>query len=774
MQRWPVAFVSLLSTIALCQPRERTFDLQHVAFKLWFNEEARTFDAQVTNTIAPLRDGTRSVWLDAQGLQIKGVTANGTTAGFRVEGTKLHIEFPKSYNKGEKVDVLVRYGGKPTGGLYFVHERDAWPARSSMVYSKGEPEYNRQWLVTYDFPDDKATSECWIATKPGYTAVSNGVLVGVDKSAKEWTYHWKMNQPHSTYLIAFAVADYGKEVEMLGNLPVEYYYPSAVPEMGAASFAGTAKMVDFFGKLTGVPYPYERFSQLVVGDFVTGGMEHTTMVTNNISTLHHPSEKPLASSTGLVAHELAHQWFGDLVTCATWSHMWINEGFASLLPAFWTRESEGQGEFELDRKGTMGSGFSASRSDRGPVVLLDYGPDPDRMFRGVSYAGGGARMFMLIDALGEDVFWRGIKDFLTTYKFKPVTTDQFFASMSASSGQDLKWFQEQWFHREGVPLLRATVNGRTVAFTQEGNWLLDVPVWQFNNGKWEVRKVRVDANGGTLTLTGDGPVLLDPERRVMTQISGGPAFPSGEALSAYRAAESAAVRDAVMGALRDLDVATVHALMAEEKVPSLRRRLAALVNNDQVDAIIAFVDDNDRALANSAVQRLSGISNNPAVVTKLRSLMESDPNPRIRFTALSGLYRLTNDASLIERAWNTKSSIESFQTFALDQWQRTDPDRVRRVCLETLRTSNNTALRIDATRRLGNLKDAPGSREVYNALIEIVRDHGSNQPRLAAANALAQYGDKAALEFLRPLVNEGNTRFANAARGPLSRLERAD
>lgn len=762
-----------LSTFASSQPRQRDYDLQHVAFKLWFNEDQRSFDAQVTNTIAPLVDGTRSVWFDSQGLQIKGVTANGEVAGYRLDGNKLIVDFTRAYNKGEKVDVLVRYSGKPTGGLYFVHERDAWPARSSMVYSKGEPEYNRQWLVSYDFPDDKATSECWIACKPGYTAVSNGVLVGVDKGENEWTYHWKMNQPHSTYLIAFAVAKYGKEVEYVGALPVEYYYPEGLEDMGRASFAGTAKMVEYFGRLTGVPYPFERFSQLVVGDFVTGGMEHSTMVTNNISTLHATAEQPLASSVGLVAHELAHQWFGDTVTCATWSHMWLNEGFASLLPDFWIRESEGQGEFEIDRKGTVASGYNASRSDRAPVVLENYGADPDRMFRSPSYAGGGARMHMLIDVMGEAEFWKGIKHYLTKHKYQAVTTEQFFAAMSESSGTDLAWFRDQWFHREGVPALRAEVSGNKVTLTQQDAWRLSIPIWQFNDGKWNVQALKIEGTSATMDLPGNGPVLIDPERRVMVQVSGAPGFPDDQALSAYRAAGSAAVRDELVGSLRSQDLATLESLIANEKVGSLRRQLVNLLPRDDAKLWMKLVDDADRRIANTAVQRLGSMTSSTEVIAKLRAVLSSDPNPRIRFTALSSLYSLTNDKSLIDLAWQTESPNDAFKTFALSQWQRTDPDRVRQLCLQTLRISTNTNLRIDATRRLGQLKDLPGSRDVYNALLEIVRYHGSNQPRIAAVNALSQYGDKAALPYLRPLQDEGNTRFANAVRGPIGRLERS-
>jgi aminopeptidase N len=379
-----------------------------------------------------------------------------------------------------------------------------------------------------------------------------------------------------------------------------------------------------------------------------------------------------------------------------------------------------------------------------------------------------------MDVLGEGAFWRGIREFLSTYRFKPVTTDQFFAVMSSSSGQDLDWFKRQWFYTEGVPVVRATIEGQTVRMAQEGAWLLDLPIWQYNGGKWDVKRVRVDGSGGVLRLSGTGPVLIDPERRVMAQVNGAPSFPADLAEEAYRNTESAAVRDALLASLGGLSGGAAWQLLEWEKVSTLRQRIAATIGTNSIELLLKLVDDRDRRIANAAIQRLGAGPNNPTVVERLREVMENDTNPRIRFSALASLYRTTNDAALIDLAWNTASPNEAFKTFALDNWQRTQPERVRQTCLDTLRTSTNTILRIDATRRLGQLKDAPGSRDVYNALVEIVREHGSNQPRIAAANALAQYGDKAAIEYLRPLANEGNTRFANAVRGPLGRLERAN
>jgi hypothetical protein len=345
--------------------------------------------------------------------------------------------------------------------------------------------------------------------------------------------------------------------------------------------------------------------------------------------------------------------------------------------------------------------------------------------------------------------------------------------MSESSGMTLGSFQSQWFHREGVPVVRAEIAGNRVTLTQQDPWTLKVPIWQFVNGGWRVQHLELTGASASIDLPEDGPVLLDPERRVMAQISGAPAFPEELALAAYRASTSAAVRDELLNALRSASAVEILGLIEEEKVATMRQRLVNLLPRDDAALWLRLVDDEDRRIGNTAVQRLGSVPSSPEVLAKLRSVMRNDSNPRIRFSALSALYRLANDAALVEQAWTTDAPNEAFRTFALDTWQRTNPDRVRQLCLQTLRNSTNTILRIDATRRLGSLKDAPGSRDVYNALIEIVRDHGSNQPRIAAVNALVQYGDKAALPFLRPLANEGNTRFANAVRGPISRLERS-
>ena len=233
------------------------------------------------------------------------------------------------------------------------------------------------------------------------------------------------------------------------------------------------------------------------------------------------------------------------------------------------------------------------------------------------------------------------------------------------------------------------------------------------------------------------------------------------------------MRDELIGLVQSLrDEALLLQLMDEEKVASLRERLASQLNRNDTASWLRLVDDADRRIAYSAVQRLGGGSEAPEVVAKLRSVMAEDRNPRIRCAALEGVYNLTGEAALVDQAWATDAPNECFRLFALRTWSMKDPVRARKECLGLVASSTNTILRIEAIRRLGTLKDQPDSKAVYTALVKIVRDENSYQGRMAAANALASYGDPAALTYLRPLLDEGNSRFANNVRGAVGRLER--
>lgn len=746
----------------------QNYDLQHVQFWLSFDEAERTIQMRVINRVLLLVDAPKALRFDAKDITFKSTKVNGVTARVEISPESCLV-FPDSkFKKNDVIEVEFVYTAQPTGGLYFVNQRDAWPAKSSMVYTKGQPEYNKNWLVTYGFPDDKTTSECWITCGQGKVAVSNGVLADVNKGV----YHWIMDQPHPTYLIAFIVGDFEKKTEKYGDKPVEYYYPRGLESQATASFAGTNRMIETFSKLLGVEYPFDRFSQMVAGDYVTGGMENTTMVINNISTLHEPFEKPLADSTGLVAHELAHQWFGDFVTCKDWSHLWINEGFASFLPAFWTRSSEGEDEYDLDRKAIMGGGLSQSNSDKSPVVSSDFGGNIERVYRNAVYGGSAARLFMLMDLLGEKSFWSGVRQFLIDYKYSPATTDDFFNSISKSAGKDLHWFKNQWFMQAGAHQVNVSYFDGKLTVTKNSENDLDLPIWSFTGGGWTHGVLKMRGGIHSASYEVDAPLIVDPERRLLMNLTGAPTFPAELAVKGWIAAKSASLKDELLKYLPQ-DGTIIAELIAQESSPTLRSRLVARLGKDDVPILIGLLTNPDRRVANTALGRLGVCEPTPTVLQAIQDVMENDTNPRIRCNALEQLVKFTKDSSLIERAWQTEAPNDCFKIFALREWSRIEPNRARSLSLALVRSSNNINLRVTAIGLLGSLKDTPESRDVYNALIAIVRDEHNYRPRLSAASALATYGDKAALVFLKPLSAEAHTRFTNAIDSAIRRLERA-
>ncbi len=288
-----------------------------------------------------------------------------------------------------------------------------------MIYSgKGE-----RWRITAtgcqpgDYPDDKATSEGFIEVGSlGEIKISNGKLLDVKEHPDRRIFHWKIDKQHANTLISLIAGKYDKGSGFCGQMPGDYYVPQGLLDWGEPTFGHTEKIIDFYSKLTGFKYPYAKFCQSAVPDYMFGGMENITAVTQTINALHPKSSEPVIDSTGLVAHELAHQWFGDTVTCNGWSDAWLNEGFATFLPTFWDREKSGEEAYDLGRYGTFQGGLAAHQDTSRSVVWKGY-KNPLDMFNNFIYPGGASRMFMLMDQLGEARFWKAITAYLNERKY---------------------------------------------------------------------------------------------------------------------------------------------------------------------------------------------------------------------------------------------------------------------------------------------------------------------------------------------------------------------
>jgi len=709
---------------------------------------------------------------DCAKLHVQKVDVDGKAATFKNEGDMLKIDLPANTQVNQTVKIHVFYDGRPQAGIYLVPGERAYPAHTNVIYTQGEMVDNRYWLPTWDYPDDKGTSEGIIEVGKGEIAISNGKLLDVQEKSDRKIFHWKMDLPHVTYLISIVAGKYDAGHGFWGKMPVDYYVPQGLLDMGEATFGGTEKIIDFYSKLTGFDYPYAKFCQSAVPDYMFGGMENITAVTQTIQALHPKSTEPLTDATGLVAHELAHQWFGDTVTCNGWSDAWLNEGFATFLPHFYDRVRLGADAYDLGRYGDFQAGIGAHQGANRPVVWAGY-KDALDMFNGFIYPGGASRMFMLMDQLGEERFWKAIAAYLNERKYTSIDTPMFFESMSKAAGVDLTAFMKQWFYTPAAPKFTVTERNSELVITQpEPYFDIPVDVWTLDGGSWFKKKVQISGHETTLELGNQAgkPVLVDPRCFVMATIQEDIPFSVEERIQLFdnapNAGEKARILDSMMGSLSQAQWLSFAKTI---KSPMLLERVVGRLGAGSEAFLLELATGKNPSVANAAVGVLGRLPKTPAALAKLTALAKGDPNEVIRQNAMQGLINLTNDESLVEKAWATNGFRDGYRQMALGWWNSHKPDIAREKCLEMLAHPTAEPTRTNAIGYLGGLKDKPGDTRVYKALTAILKET-SFGARERAIGALAQYGNPAAIPLLEPFKTHSLVFFRMASEGAIASL----
>jgi aminopeptidase N len=768
--------VAALASVALghAQTRPHNFDLLDVRWSVALDEPTSSLKGDVTNTLRPVA-GTKSINLDFGRLTVDSVTVDGQTATFDHKAPVLAITLPKEADGKKPLAIRILYHGKPGSGVYFVPASRAYPAKTPVVYSQGEMVDNRFWLPTYDYPDDKATSEGTIDVPEGWFALSNGRLVEKTTSNGRTRFHWKMDQPHVTYLISFSAGPFDEGKDQWDGIPVNFYVPQGLLDQGQAAFGMTADVVRFYSKITGFRYPYAKYTQSAVPDFMFGGMENITCTTQTINALHPVSTQPVQDGTGLVAHELAHQWFGDTVTCSGWSDAWINEGWASFMPLFYFREKQGQDAFDIGRYDTFQGGLAAHREspDR-PVVYKGY-RDAIDMFNNFIYPGGASRMLMLMHQVGEPKFWGATKAYLEQRKYTSFDTPAFFDTWSKNLKQDLKPFMQQWFYTAGAPRLTVSVEGSNVVVTQaKPAFTLDLPVWIWDDGHWTKKRMGISGERTTLDLgpLAGRPVLVDPECWLMAEITNKIPIAAADLADMFRAAPNAGEQmrmiDTMLGSLSaDQRLSLAQSIRS----PFVLRRFLGLLQNGSQDFLVTLTKGPDRLVADAALAKLNELPATEAVNQRVREMADSDPNDSIRQRAYRILLDRSNDPKLADRAWQMEGFHDGYRQIALDWWAGKLPDVARERALEAIEKGYLEPTRVSAIGHLGRLKDRPGERRVFNALAKVVQEP-SFGARNTAISALGAYGDKAAIPLIEPLANAELVFFRQNAAGVLASLRK--
>ena len=312
-------------------PRDRVVDVAHSKIEVSLDVPARAVSGTVTHTVALLNDGTASVAFDAVAMQVSSVAVARRPAPFEYDGRTLRIEIGEGRKRGQEFAVAITYAATPQLGMYFVGPDDGYPDKPQQVWTQCQDEDTRYWLPCFDHPSEKFTSEMIVTVPGSWYALSNGRLLQ-DKKNRDGTrtMHWHQDRPHPTYLLTLAAGEFARIEAPAGRVPVDYFVEPKDVATAEKTFANTPAMVALFEKLTGMPYPWSKYSQVVVRDFIFGGMENTSATTMTENILVDPKAARDFTSDPLISHELAHQWFGDLLTCRDWSPWLVERGLCHL------------------------------------------------------------------------------------------------------------------------------------------------------------------------------------------------------------------------------------------------------------------------------------------------------------------------------------------------------------------------------------------------------------------------------------------------------------
>ena len=790
---------------------DRVYDLQNITVTLSVDYTGKKFTGTSVNTLAPLRDGLKTLPLNAgQGLKITSVLLDDAPAKYTRDGDLLTIATGRSITKGQNVKVAVSYEGGNVqgagfgagGGFHWINPTDGNPDRVGF-WTQGESNYNRQWAPTWDYPNDFATSETITTVPAEWNVVGNGVLVSdkVNADGKTRTVHWKMTQAHATYLLALVAGPFDMKKAKWEDVDLLYVVPKGKGSLIDASFGDTPDMLTFYSKITGVKYAWPKYAQNAMYDF-GGGMENVSSTTLGEGSLT-DARSGFRTMASLNSHELAHQWFGDLVTCQDWGEAWLNESFATFFQTLYFEHSRGKNGYDRETDNNMATYFREAQRYKRPISTKLYA-SPDNMFDSHTYPKGGTVLHTLRRKLGDEAFFAGIKLYLTRFRHSPVTADQLCRAMTDASGVNCQPFFDQWIFKPGHPVLEyawnyddakkeVVLNLKQTQDTTDGTPIYDLPanIGIVTSGGLTKIAVKADKAENEIRVpfaSKPDAVLIDPDHDMLRELKTQPA--DAELRSVVQFAPNGGDRTTAMRRLlalnggkptdEDVKVAADAVRADKGRFPALLTitPLADLKRDDLRPLFVELTKSESGVRRAQAVEALGLLKATPDDTALVRGLV----NDKEEYGVVSASVRTLAawdgkaNADVIAKAAQMPSRGEVVRAGAFFAIAKSDPEKGIPLLLDAAKSGTTPELRIAALRAMGSLPGEPRTRE---AMLAALKDPAaSTQLRFGLLQAIGQRGDKefvpALREFAKSLPADFPVQAAEFITTVADRIERGE
>lgn len=774
-------------------PPDCFVDFKHMKLEMRFETmDHPGFTAIETLSFSPIAQPLTALVLDAVDVKISAVTMNGRAIEHFHDGERLTLRFDPGLADGDEAAVVFEYAcERPWTGMIFTPPSPEAPGYLPEMHTQGEAQTNRHWFIGHDFPNERMTTELIVDVPADQSVSSNGRLVSRSEQGERAVWHYLQDKPHAMYLVSLVIGQFDIVKLPHARVPMQVWVPRGKGPLVEQCYGKTGAMIDVLEQRFGVPYPWDRYDQLVVKNFGAGGMENTSATTLYPTAILDEIAIADKDLENLISHEVAHQWAGDLITCKSWAHIWLNEGWATYGTALW-HEANGGEEAYLD---VIDQNFDVADADEVTDELPMVSPiykDPWEVFRRDAnpYSKGLAVLHMLRMMLGEETFWKGVHLYMQRHQGGLVETNDLRYAMEQVSGRGLEWFFEQWCYRPGSPRLdikidydgatreltvgveqTQPIDARTPAFR------LMLPVWVRTERGDSTHDIQVSERSSSFRTTLDGPPLMicvDPKLQALKLAT--VEKPKGMWLREATEAPTVPARRAAIKALAAQDSTETIALLAslgrDESVRwSLRQNaiesLAAFGSDQAHEQLLALINDGiaHPRVRKTAVESLRKLPS-AKVIALLAQIAASDSSYLTRAAAIDGLahFKAKEHADLIVAQVAFQSQHDDVRQAALKALAALDDPRGLDLGMQYAAYGSMDRARPTAIETVAKLASHDKDTAV-KFLLELLDDPEIRTVRAAGAG-LAEVGDERALQPLQSMAaTHPNPRLREDAAG---------